>query len=314
MLLAAYNWSPSQFEKKLEYRMHWLIFVLAIMLAAVPLFFGTYNPSCGTCAVRTLPRWCGEGLYGDGTTECIRGNATVSDMFTFILFLFIIAATVFSTGSMLVIYRSVYKQEQVMAGYSFGSTEQENHARSKRLRKSMLLYTGSFYVCWVLPAILIYTPNTPRTLYIFGRGLVPLMGFFNMLVFIRPFCVKYQREHAGTHLLVAYYHVMVGTPLATVSVMFGTSLAAVRHWITSRRGAGQDADGPGTADGGIGPGRHKKKTETRAGSEAAVPASAAARGEHAPADGAPGATGGEDAPTGGEGNGVGEISDTQAWF
>ena len=213
MLLVTYKWTPRNFEKQLEYQLHWLIFILATIIAAVPLFSHSYNPSCGSCSVYPLPWWCKGGLYSDGETECISGSSAVSNIYLFILLFFVITATLFSTGAMIVIYRTVYKQELSNARHNFRN--EENHTMSKRIRKSMILYTSSFYICWVIPMICVYIPNShsPAALRIIGLTLGPLMGFFNMLVFILPKCIKYQKQHAGTSLLGAYFYTMFKVPI-----------------------------------------------------------------------------------------------------
>jgi len=173
----------------------------------------------------------------------------VANVFRVILSLMVFGVTMFCTWAMVFIYRCVYRQEHRNSTYGRG-TDAEHFSMSKRIRKSMLLYTSLFYLCWILPTLLVLSLPALRVV---ADTLVPLMGFFNVLVFILPRCLKYQKDHAGTRLPVAYFHVMFGTPLA-----------AVRQGVASRSGAGRCAGGPGTAKSGIGLGSYNKKTETTA--------------------------------------------------
>jgi len=219
MLLVTFKWTQSKFAEKVECRMHWFILILAIMLGSIPLFFQGYNPECGECRFVPLPRWCGDWFYGDGTTECIRGNPIMSDIYLFIMLSIAAVATFFCTVAMLVIYRTVYNQEKRNARHSFvgDNNNEANHSQSKRIRKTMLLYTGSFYMCWILPLVFLNAPNAPAALRIIGNAITPLMGFLNMLVFIQPKCVKYQKDNEGTGLMNAYSHVILSAPIRVAS-------------------------------------------------------------------------------------------------
>ena len=165
MLQVVYNWKDDKFERRIEYRMHGSILVLSFAAALVPLFFQGYNPSCGACGNPIpLPNPCGDWIFGDGTTECLRGSATLSNIYLAILFLSVGGAAVFCTGAMIVIYWRVYKQEQVMAQYRRGGTQMEIHATSRSIQRKMLMYTSTFYTCWILPAVFMYVPGVPPAL------------------------------------------------------------------------------------------------------------------------------------------------------
>jgi len=253
LLLVAYDWRPRDFKEKIEYRMHCFIFVFAVTYASVPLFFEGYNPVCGTCTNYPLPWWCGNGdsLFGDGITECVRGNIAISDIYSLLNLVWIATATLFCTGSMIAIYRSVYKQEKIMAQFAYGNTTQEHHRQSKRIRKSMILYTSTFYICWILPTFAV--AGEVPILRVVANALIPLMGFLNMLVFILPKCVKYQKEHSGTILPVAYFYVMFRIPIESIAKL-----------VTPTGGTDQDPDVAEVIDDGIGLGRYNERVEAPA--------------------------------------------------
>eukprot|EP00957_Ditylum_brightwellii_P092705 7059160-Ditylum_brightwellii.AAC.1 len=84
-----------------------------------------------------------------------------------------------------------------------GSNTADNHRESRRIRKILFLYTLSLYFSYVpwLFAVLIGGPISES---IVGT-LLPLLGFWNMLVYFLPKCLKYQRDHPGTWLVTAYF-------------------------------------------------------------------------------------------------------------
>lgn len=253
LLLVTYQWKPRDFEKKIERRAHVAIFVVSITLATIPLFFQAYNPECGTCLPAPLPIGCGDWAWGnqyfggDGETECIRGNPTLSEAYYSIYLSNIFAMSIICTSSMIMVYRSVRRQEDRVSRYlSFRS---EDHRReSKRIKRTMILYTVGFFFCWVIPSIIIHSglpPGSPAN--VISYILLPLQGFFNMLVFIAPKCAKYQRQHPGTWLCTAY-----------VCVIFEVDkLKKSKCCVSLRRRKGEDPldddlESDGAEDDGIG--------------------------------------------------------------
>jgi len=102
-----------------------------------------------------------------------------------------------------------------MVKYRFASEDdddEEDYKESKRIRQSLLLYTSSFYICWIIPLILWYAPHDMPYLYIIGDVLFSLMGFFNVLVYVHPRCAKYRKEYPGTSLFKCYAVIFFVTP------------------------------------------------------------------------------------------------------
>mmetsp|Transcript_25666 Transcript_25666/g.27571 ORF Transcript_25666/g.27571 Transcript_25666/m.27571 type:complete len:150 (-) Transcript_25666:257-706(-) len=46
---------------------------------------------------------------------------------------------------------------------------------------------------------------------------VPLSGFNNMLVYFLPKCLKYQKTHPGTWLVMSYWHILILTSIGYCS-------------------------------------------------------------------------------------------------
>eukprot|EP00579_Thalassiosira_antarctica_P019220 CAMPEP_0201960656 /NCGR_PEP_ID=MMETSP0904-20121228/7337_1 /ASSEMBLY_ACC=CAM_ASM_000553 /TAXON_ID=420261 /ORGANISM="Thalassiosira antarctica, Strain CCMP982" /LENGTH=507 /DNA_ID=CAMNT_0048506675 /DNA_START=131 /DNA_END=1651 /DNA_ORIENTATION=+ len=209
LLLVHFMWNPDEFAFRIERKMHFLNIIGVILIAVIPLFFDGYNPLCGTCLPVPTPYWCGDWFLGDGTTECIRGDATLANVYQYSFWVFISLITLFCSGSMIAIYLSVYLQERKMQKYRFNTDENDEvenaHSESERIRQALLLYISAFLICWIFPLILWYTPHSVPSLHIVGDVLFALMGFFNMLVFINPKCVKYQEAHPGSNILTCYF-------------------------------------------------------------------------------------------------------------
>lgn len=208
LLLVTYGWKPSKFEKKIERRLHLPIVVCALLYIVCPVILEGYNPECGHCAPVPLPLVCGNWIYGIGI-DCIRGNPTLSYVYWIIFFILLPAVTVFCSGAMFKVYQSVHNQEMRSANYR--SFRDDHFRQSKRIRKTMVLYTSSFFICWIFPVICLWVPHGVPALNIIGDILMPLQGMFNMLVFVQPKCLKYQKDHPGTSLLTSYFRVLFKT-------------------------------------------------------------------------------------------------------
>jgi len=192
LLLVTFMWTPKKFKRLLEYKLHAFIVVSAVVVSSFPLFFGGYLPQCGMCDAALLPYWC---------ANVYKGIFWAS--FSFI--------SLFCTGAMMSVYRSVYLEEKKMNQYRLQSEQDEDDGKddseSKRIQKTLLLYTSSFYICWIIPIIFWNATSVPA-LHIVADTLFSFMGFFNMIVFIQPKCIKYQTEHPGYSLVACYFYVI----------------------------------------------------------------------------------------------------------
>ena len=180
LLLIVFMWTPAQFEMKIEKKLHRFNVISTLVAACIPLFFKGYNPKCGTCRPVPMPSWCGDWMGGDGATECERGDAIMSNIYVFLFWVVLSAFTLFCSGAMVAIYMSVYLSERKMAKYRFSNEDdeggEEEYPESKRIRQSMLLYSSSFYICWIIPLVLWYAPHGVPSLYVIGDVLFSLMG------------------------------------------------------------------------------------------------------------------------------------------
>jgi len=207
LLLIVFMWTPAKFEMKIEKKLHRFTVISTLIAACIPLFSKGYNPECGTCKPVPMPYWCGDWMTGNGATECERGDAIMANIYKSLFWVVLSVFTVFCSGAMVWIYMSVYLSERKMAKYRFSNEDDESgdeYPESKRIRQSMLLYTSSFFICWIIPLVLWFAPHGVPSLHVIADVLFSLMGFFNMVVYVHPKCVKYQQENPGTSLIKCY--------------------------------------------------------------------------------------------------------------
>jgi len=71
-------------------------------------------------------------------------------------------------------------------------------AKSKRIATQGLLYVGAFYVVWIFATVSRITDFTPKqyfTIQFLDSFFVPLQGFLNFLIYIRPRYLNYRSRH-----------------------------------------------------------------------------------------------------------------------
>lgn len=208
-MLVTFRWTPHDFHQKIERHSHKAIFAISLILATIPVFFEGYNPECSTCLPAPLPIWCGDWIFwGDGETECIRGSPTLSTTYYTIYLTNLTFMGLFCTGSMIQVYLSVRRQEDRNARYSSYQRNESHRTKSRRIRRTMILYTFGFYLCWVVPSFIIHFAEQGTPVIIMSYILLPFQGFFNMIIFLAPKCAKYVKDHKGTWLVTAYFHVI----------------------------------------------------------------------------------------------------------
>mmetsp|Transcript_24669 Transcript_24669/g.32708 ORF Transcript_24669/g.32708 Transcript_24669/m.32708 type:complete len:376 (-) Transcript_24669:60-1187(-) len=205
LLLIVFGWKQETFSKKVEKPMHFIIIAFVLVFAIIPLVYETYNPECGICNTTVL--WGKCSTNDEGKLCIVRGNEQVVTVIRLIAFALILIVLIFCTVAMVWVYLYVRRQEMRNRRYIFGgSNNTENHRESRRIRKILFLYTLSLYVSygpWLF-AVFIGGPISESI----SDTIFPLLGFWNMLVYFLPNCLKYQRDHPGTWLVTAYCQVL----------------------------------------------------------------------------------------------------------
>ena len=231
LLLVTFKWKLRRFHKTIERWAHVGIFVVALILATVPLFYEGYNPECGQCLPAPLPIWCGDWYFwGDGTVDCMRGEPRLSRGYYTIYLIGMSTMSIFCTGAMVVVYATVRRVENRAVRISLTNSHRRD---SKRIRRTMILYTFAMYGCWVVPSFIIHFARPSLGALVASYILVPLQGFFNMLIFIAPKCAKYQRDHPGTWIVTAYARVIFN--LDSWNACDATPIRAVKRHLSTAR-------------------------------------------------------------------------------
>jgi len=206
LMLIAFNQNQEQFAKKMERPIHIIIFTLALFIAAIPLSTQTYNPFCGYCYYGVMYEKCSSDK--DEEELCImRGNKTVEFVMSLTYRVLLFFVLIFCTIAMVWVYLHVRRQELRMQRYNFRQHNTEKHKESKRIRKILSLYTLSLYLTYGIALLSAVVPVPYNGLFL-SRTLFPMLGFYNMLVYFLPNCLKYQRDHPGTWLVTAYFQVL----------------------------------------------------------------------------------------------------------
>jgi len=106
---------------------------------------------------------------------------------------------------MITIYRTINTRAKAMKRYTAVATAPPSRMEisAKESAKQGLLYMSAFIFTYMWPLVSISVQSIPgssflkKTTYIFAAIFLPLQGFWNVLVYIRPRFVTIQRENEG---------------------------------------------------------------------------------------------------------------------
>lgn len=188
------GWTSTQISKRAEPWLHAvpIVFGLATMTAAAALQL--LNAGLWDCWIYPHPLGCVESWRrrDDERANCQRGdNASLYQWLFDVIPKWL--AVSFVTAIMVAIHRSVWRQEQSSQRYSMrnGSTVTRTRSRLARaLARQSYLYVGALYITYIPVIITRLTEVITGTVYygmIVSIALaIPLQGFWNLLVFLRP--------------------------------------------------------------------------------------------------------------------------------
>ncbi|KAL7551738.1 hypothetical protein ACHAWF_014923 [Thalassiosira exigua] len=207
LLLICSRWSQNKFARRIEKPIHACIILIALAWAIIPLPMQGYNADCGQCI--WIP------LY-DASGNVVRGSSKLQHVYWVIFFSHVWLMIIFCTVAMVCVYITVRRQEDKQKKYVFSSCEQNNHKKSQRIGKIMILYTMALLFCWgvpysvIVPAYMLdaWPSKIPFGIRILVEALIPLLGVFNCLVYFLPKCLKHQEKNPEVWLVAAYFHVM----------------------------------------------------------------------------------------------------------
>jgi hypothetical protein len=85
---------------------------------------------------------------------------------------------------------------------------QNGNTQSKRLSTQALCYVGAFYASWIFPTIfqlvIVIGHQFPFWLLLLTVLSVPTQGFLNLLVFVRPKFLRYQKDNPNEFYVIAF--------------------------------------------------------------------------------------------------------------
>ncbi|GBG28166.1 Cyclic AMP receptor 4 [Hondaea fermentalgiana] len=191
VLSIKYEWREHQL-RKIEPYMHAaaILFPLATATAAIPL--DLYNAAGMWCWIAKYPLTCTSTQYA--TTElpasCERGNNAAIYQWSFFyapLWALMIVALV----AMFMVYRHVWRQEKRISRFIDATRSgRASFKKSKLVAVQGGLYVACFYLTWIFGTInRLYQTGTGKSnfaLTFLHSLFVPLQGFLNFFVYIRP--------------------------------------------------------------------------------------------------------------------------------
>lgn len=199
LLVVRYNWKEDQI-KKAEIGLHCFSLGLFLLTGLAGLALHLFNPSYFLCFINTLPNNC--------VKDCERGFSP--DAFRWAFFygpVWLMIATV--TVIMGIVYQTVLSQERSMDKFKFHSRQSQGSKKSnkqrnysRRVATQGMWYLAPFYLTWLFP-MLTHSLLSQEVLvdYTVLLNLIaffmPLQGFMNLCVYLRPAFLKWQKKRRG---------------------------------------------------------------------------------------------------------------------
>mmetsp|Transcript_128 Transcript_128/g.208 ORF Transcript_128/g.208 Transcript_128/m.208 type:complete len:364 (+) Transcript_128:65-1156(+) len=181
LLSIRYKWLPSQLQK-IDPILNVASILLPLATAVLALAKSLYNPTLTVCYIISYPIGCGSS----SSVECIRGeNITFYSLLMVVIPIFL--GIFFIVAAMIMIYMSVFRQDQATSRYREGGEESEN----RKSRKAFWLasqYVAAFCIAFIPTAISITIATILGRGVPFAWGLVrslvsPTQGFLNAIVY-----------------------------------------------------------------------------------------------------------------------------------
>eukprot|EP00512_Aurantiochytrium_limacinum_P001342 CAMPEP_0171491810 /NCGR_PEP_ID=MMETSP0958-20121227/4062_1 /TAXON_ID=87120 /ORGANISM="Aurantiochytrium limacinum, Strain ATCCMYA-1381" /LENGTH=706 /DNA_ID=CAMNT_0012025261 /DNA_START=521 /DNA_END=2641 /DNA_ORIENTATION=+ len=191
VLTIRYEWREGHL-RSIEPYMHAvaILFPLATAIAAIPL--DQYNAAGQWCWIARYPLDCTSTAYATTATpaSCERGDNAAIYQWAFFyapLWALMISALVCMT----LVYLHVWRQEKRVSRYLVQTRSgRASFTKSKRVAVQGALYVACFYITWIFGTInRLYQTGTNKNnfaLMYLHSFFVPLQGFLNFFVYIRP--------------------------------------------------------------------------------------------------------------------------------
>ena len=207
LLMVRYGWNEKQLRNIQSIFLAFPVFI-ALPFTVPSLFWDAYNfDGVNLCSgIAPYPLWCDEG-----DVPCIRGGQLVRMIYKnknlWAAFTpQILCGSVILT-SMILLYITVLKNERANDRYRFEGSANREH--SNRVAMQGIFYILAFMLTWctwiVLIALQITGRKVPFALQFVSLILMPLQGFFNSIVYLRPRCLYYEGEKENDRGLFRQY-------------------------------------------------------------------------------------------------------------
>lgn len=188
-------------SNKFQFSLLAIPLILSLLLAIAPLFDRAYNYNGTNCHISgASPFIC----VGD---ECENGK--YSEIFLLANGICIILCFIIITVSMIVLFCFICRNERQSDTYvfrgseGFSRTSNTSHTSqqkdslplSKRVAVQGLFYIGSFFLTWAFAFVVpIMGKPTPTWVECMFLTLLPMQGWFNALIYLRPKVVSYLKK------------------------------------------------------------------------------------------------------------------------
>ena len=186
VLVVKYQINRKSIARKIEPFMHAVAILYPLSTAIAGLSIGLFNSNGFTCYIHQYPFNCeGRGI------DCTRGNDASKYRLYFVgvelVFIFIV-----NVICMIILIAFIQKRERARTKYIFRGSSPSSHKseQSKNATRQALLFIGAFVITYVWGFVSAANHaakgSANFTVLILGGFFVPLQGFFNFIVYLRP--------------------------------------------------------------------------------------------------------------------------------
>jgi len=204
VLIVTYGWNSTRLMK-MQHAFLTAPVLLSVILAIPPLFDNSYNFNVFNCQIAPHPFLC-DPTEGDPAmpSYCERGRN--SKIFVTMSLVVTFSAGIINVVSMIALYRFVLQQETRSNRHVFDGNEDRSaqNTYSKRVAVQGVFYFIAFALAWwdyyfYFIYVMIY-PTSPIPIWCNYTTVVfvPLQGFFNAFVYLRPRYVAHRRNASST--------------------------------------------------------------------------------------------------------------------
>jgi len=220
LAMIQYKWSQREL-KRIENYCHVIALVFPVVTGAICVHLKVFNPAYIHCWIYEYPYGC---LHSD-EIDCIRGGneSVVVGLGWGLYYAPVLISLAFGSIAMFKVYRGVKAQFETSQKYRMPASNQvpdedpdtvnttssrkkpaptkEECVMTKQVATQGLCYFGAFVVTWFFPFVTTILENTgiDNIPVLFGLAIsLPLQGFMNWLVYIRPRALDYFAKRKTT--------------------------------------------------------------------------------------------------------------------